>query len=91
MQEQPYPKAHRSPKRDWSQCCYCGIEGEPLTAKDLPLRAPGGFAWRLAAACVNTRGCGERIRARDAHMDQRFTITEAGRAALAAAEASEVA
>src|SRR5947199_115975 len=45
----------------------------------------------LAAACVNTRACGQRIRERDAHMNERWSLTEAGRAALAAVEASEVA
>src|SRR4051812_19366308 len=81
---------HGSPsKRDWSRCCYCGIESGPLTAKDLPLRGPGGYAWCLVAACADTRACGQRIRERDAHMDKRYELTPAGRQALQFVEQGE--
>jgi hypothetical protein len=85
----PHPKVQDT-KRDWSQCAYCGATDQPMRAKDVKI-APHGYAWWLAAACSDVAACAQRIRERDAHLDQRWTLTLAGREALAAAGRVEVA
>jgi hypothetical protein len=75
--------------RDLTQCAICGTSGIPLVAKDIFGRTAS--PWRLAAICCDSRACAERRIARDRHMDERYSLTATGRAALAAAESAEVA
>lgn len=79
--------------RDMALCVFCGQDGTAgrLVPYDLRLPLIYGRAWQLSAACWDTAACHARPSARDCHMDERWSVTDAGRAALAAAEAPEVA
>jgi hypothetical protein len=71
-----------------TQCAFCGASDSPMRGKDL--RSHTGHTWRLASACIDSHACSKRARDRDAHMDQRYSLTEAGRvAALAFIEQAE--
>jgi hypothetical protein len=69
-------------------CCYCGVTDEPMKGKDLR-SAGSGYAWRLASSCIDAHACSVRAKARDAHMDERWTLRPAGRTALAFIEQAE--
>ena len=88
------PSAVQSTARDLSQCVRCGANTEPLKAKDLKAGSYFAPRWILAAVCVDSAACAERVRARDADtaakwLEQRYTITLAGLAALQFIEQAE--
>jgi hypothetical protein len=60
-----------------TQCCYCGSDNQPMRGKDIHVMGPR--TWRLAVACIDAKTCSKRARERDSHMDERFSLTEAGR------------
>jgi hypothetical protein len=70
-----------------SSCCYCGASDTPQRGKDL--RQHTGKTWRLASACIDAHACSMRAKGRDASMDERWTVTPAGVAALAFIEQAE--
>jgi hypothetical protein len=72
-----------------SSCCYCGADDQPMHGKDI--RQHTGQTWRLASACIDAHACSKRAAERDAHMDERYSLTAAGVAALQAAQRQAVA
>jgi hypothetical protein len=88
----PKPQVQDS-NRDTSRCCFCGADDSTarLVPHDVRLPLIYGRAWQLSASCWDTAACNRRMVARDRHMDERYSLTAAGRAALAAAESAEVA
>jgi hypothetical protein len=73
------PSTDQHTARDYSHCVFCGASGVPMFPHDVRTDRPG-YAWILGAKCIDVRACAERACARDAHMDERFTLTAAGRA-----------
>lgn len=73
------PSTVQNTARDLSQCARCGANTEPMRPRDVKTGSYFAPRWVLGAVCVDAAACAERAAARDAHMDERWALTEAGR------------